>query len=76
MLFSGLHGHMKCVFDGKLKSQDTVLMNLYKRVYPRWSYDGAVNTPVSLVATGGESRSRTVSDGTTNNNMLIEDMFD
>ncbi|XP_012255079.2 pre-rRNA-processing protein TSR1 homolog isoform X2 [Athalia rosae] len=35
----GTHGHMKCVFDGQLKSQDTVLMNLYKRVFPTWTYD-------------------------------------
>ncbi|XP_060517047.1 pre-rRNA-processing protein TSR1 homolog isoform X2 [Cylas formicarius] len=35
----GTHGHMKCVFDGQLKSQDTVLLNLYKRVFPKWTYE-------------------------------------
>merc|ERR1719239_202185 len=35
----GTHGHMKCSFNGQLKSQDTVLLYLYKRVFPKWRYD-------------------------------------
>ena len=30
---------MKCVFDGQLKAQDTVLLNLYKRVFPKWTFE-------------------------------------
>ena len=36
---------MKCVFDGQLKAQDAVLMNLYKRVYPKWTYSESVPVP-------------------------------
>ncbi|XP_076269355.1 tsr1 ribosome assembly factor [Rhynchophorus ferrugineus] len=35
----GTHGHMKCVFDGQLKSQDTVTLNLFKRIFPKWTYE-------------------------------------
>ncbi|CAF3079934.1 unnamed protein product, partial [Rotaria sp. Silwood2] len=34
----GTHGHMKCQFDGILKSKDIVFMDLYKRVFPKWTY--------------------------------------
>lgn len=38
----GTHGHMKCVFDGQLKSFDTVFLNLYKRVFPKWTFEDCV----------------------------------
>jgi pre-rRNA-processing protein TSR1 len=47
---------MKCVFDGPLNSQDTVLMNLYKRVYPKWTYESIVARPTMF---GGHSTTAT-----------------
>lgn len=38
----GTHGHMKCVFDGQLKSLDTVFMYLYKRIFPKWTYEDCI----------------------------------
>lgn len=35
----GTHGHMKCMFDGQLKSFDTVFLHLYKRCFPKWTYE-------------------------------------
>lgn len=38
----GTHGHMKCVFDGQLKSFDTIFMYLYKRIFPKWTYEDCI----------------------------------
>ncbi|XP_054710235.1 pre-rRNA-processing protein TSR1 homolog [Uloborus diversus] len=47
----GSHGHMKCVFDKQLQSQDVVLMHLYKRVFPKWTYDPYVASPYNELST-------------------------
>ena len=39
---------MKVVFNGPINSQDTILMHLYKRVFPKWTYDPQVAAPAAL----------------------------
>ncbi|KAA0200020.1 hypothetical protein HAZT_HAZT001232 [Hyalella azteca] len=48
----GTHGHMKCMFNGTLKSQDTILLHLYKRVFPKWTYNPSVPRGEPLYTSG------------------------
>uniref|UniRef100_A0A0N5BX67 Pre-rRNA-processing protein TSR1 homolog n=1 Tax=Strongyloides papillosus TaxID=174720 RepID=A0A0N5BX67_STREA len=38
----GTHGLFKCTFDKQLNAMDVILLNLYKRVYPKWNLDQCI----------------------------------
>ncbi|CAG0917933.1 unnamed protein product [Notodromas monacha] len=50
----GTHGFMKCKFDKMVKSEDTILLSLYKRVYPKWAYEPLPIEPLPRSATSHE----------------------
>jgi len=58
----GTHGHMKIILDKPITQQDTVLMNLYKRVFPKWNYDPYVNrwTPGNNGSNNSKNKDTTV----------------
>ena len=58
----GTHCYMKVVMDKPISQQDTILMNLYKRVYPKWNYDPNVTRYVPEIKTKAKSSQEEIMD--------------
>ena len=48
----GTHGYLKAHFDNPLSQVDTICLNLYKRMFPRWSE--MYTTPKLILAGAAE----------------------
>ncbi len=66
---------MKCVFGSQLKSQDTVLMCLYKRVFPKWTYSLDVDTP-DRWGTGSEVEGSAQQEQEVEEEAVMKELFD